>query len=148
MSREIGVEEARKHLGDFVDDAAVDGTVTYLTRRGRRYAAIVPLSRIKEPAMHTVTLVSAVVGDRVDGIEVSDPECPINLPDYPDAVDWATRQGWAGDDNELVYVLAEDAEVPAGFPVYRLEVEATGPRCTHEGRHDYQNGRCALAPGR
>jgi prevent-host-death family protein len=39
---EIGVEEARKKLGDLVDDAALDGAVTYLTRRGRRYAAIVP----------------------------------------------------------------------------------------------------------
>jgi antitoxin (DNA-binding transcriptional repressor) of toxin-antitoxin stability system len=46
--REIGVEAARKRLGPLVDDAAVDGTVTYLTRRGRRFAAIVPLDRVKE----------------------------------------------------------------------------------------------------
>jgi antitoxin (DNA-binding transcriptional repressor) of toxin-antitoxin stability system len=49
--KEIGVEEARKTLGNLVDDAAIEGAVTYLTRRGRRYAAIVPLDRIKETAM-------------------------------------------------------------------------------------------------
>jgi antitoxin (DNA-binding transcriptional repressor) of toxin-antitoxin stability system len=49
---EIGVEAARAKLGDLVDSAALDGTVTYLTRRGRPYAAIAPLHRItKEPTM-------------------------------------------------------------------------------------------------
>lgn len=27
-----------------------------------------------------------------------------------------------------------------------VKVEATGPRCTHEGRHNYVDGRCTLAP--
>ena len=49
--RETGVEEARKVLGKLVDDAALEGEVTYLTRRGRRHAAIVPLDRIKEIAV-------------------------------------------------------------------------------------------------
>jgi antitoxin (DNA-binding transcriptional repressor) of toxin-antitoxin stability system len=53
--KEIGVEEARKTLGSLVDDAALEGAVTYLTRRGRRYAAIVPLDRIKETAVTETT---------------------------------------------------------------------------------------------
>jgi hypothetical protein len=48
--RELGVEEARKVLGNLVDDAGLDGTVTYLTRRGRRFAAIVPLTLVTEAA--------------------------------------------------------------------------------------------------
>jgi antitoxin (DNA-binding transcriptional repressor) of toxin-antitoxin stability system len=58
--RETGVEEARKVLGKLVDDAALDGTVTYLTRRGRRHAAIVPLDRIKEPAVPETTYTAAI----------------------------------------------------------------------------------------
>lgn len=54
--REIGVEEARKVLGNLVDDAALDGTTTYLTRRGRRFAAIVPLSLVKESTVFTVEI--------------------------------------------------------------------------------------------
>lgn len=46
--REIGVEEARKVLGDLADDAGLDGVLTYLTRHRRRVAAIVPLDRIAE----------------------------------------------------------------------------------------------------
>ena len=57
--REIGVEEARKTLGNLVDDAALEGAVTYLTRRGRRYAAIVPLDRIKETAVLTELIATA-----------------------------------------------------------------------------------------
>jgi antitoxin Phd len=38
---EIAVSEARAHLAELVDDAEA-GTVTYLTRHGRRVAAIVP----------------------------------------------------------------------------------------------------------
>jgi prevent-host-death family protein len=43
----MGVEQARPKLGALVDDAAVDGKVTYLTKNGRRFAALVPLDRVK-----------------------------------------------------------------------------------------------------
>ena len=46
--REMGVEEARAKLGPLVNDAAVDGTITYLTRNGKRFAAIVPLSVVEQ----------------------------------------------------------------------------------------------------
>lgn len=45
---EIGIEPARARLGDLANRAYYAGQVTYLTRRGRCVAAIVPLDRIKE----------------------------------------------------------------------------------------------------
>jgi antitoxin (DNA-binding transcriptional repressor) of toxin-antitoxin stability system len=45
---ETGIEAARRDLGAIVDRAAIDGEVTYLTRRGRRFAAVAPLNRIKD----------------------------------------------------------------------------------------------------
>lgn len=43
LPEEIGVEDARKILGTLVSKAAINGTTTYLTRRGVRVAAITPL---------------------------------------------------------------------------------------------------------
>lgn len=41
--RELPVTDARDRLADVVNEAAYAGRVTYLTRRGRRVAAIVPV---------------------------------------------------------------------------------------------------------
>lgn len=41
-AHEMPVSQARDHLADVVNAAAYGGTVTYVTRRGRRLAAIVP----------------------------------------------------------------------------------------------------------
>lgn len=41
--REVGIREAREQFADLVNEAAVRDTITYLTNRGRRVAAIVPL---------------------------------------------------------------------------------------------------------
>lgn len=40
---EIGIEQARKTLGDIANRAALAGQTTYLTRNGRRIAAVVPV---------------------------------------------------------------------------------------------------------
>jgi prevent-host-death family protein len=40
---EISLATARAQLADVVNDAAVRSRITYLTNRGRRVAAIVPL---------------------------------------------------------------------------------------------------------
>jgi len=59
---EIGIEPARARLGDLANRAYYAGQVTYLTRRGRCVAAIVPLDRIKENHMTaTVTAADIVV---------------------------------------------------------------------------------------
>lgn len=52
MSEEIGIEEARKNLGDIANRAYYAGQVTYITRRGQRVAAVVPTNRVsQEPAV-------------------------------------------------------------------------------------------------
>ncbi|HEY3683494.1 MAG TPA: hypothetical protein VGL93_10665 [Streptosporangiaceae bacterium] len=61
MEREISIDKARPELGRLVDDAAIDGTITYLTRRGRRFAALVPLALVDAPATPMPEL-----GDHVD----------------------------------------------------------------------------------
>ena len=39
---ELGIEEVRAQIGDLVDDAHYEGTITHITRRGRHFASIVP----------------------------------------------------------------------------------------------------------
>ncbi|MFB7376528.1 type II toxin-antitoxin system Phd/YefM family antitoxin [Kitasatospora purpeofusca] len=41
MEREIGIEDARKKIGDIIDEVSRTGRPVHLTRRGRRVAAIV-----------------------------------------------------------------------------------------------------------
>jgi antitoxin (DNA-binding transcriptional repressor) of toxin-antitoxin stability system len=43
FTQEVGLREARDGLADLVSQAAVRGVTTYLTNRGRRVAAIVPV---------------------------------------------------------------------------------------------------------
>jgi prevent-host-death family protein len=40
---ERSVRELRASLADVLNDAAVHGTITYVTSRGRRIAAVVPV---------------------------------------------------------------------------------------------------------
>lgn len=42
-AHELPITDARDRLADVVNDAAYGGQATYLTRRGRRLAAIVPI---------------------------------------------------------------------------------------------------------
>lgn len=42
-SAEIGIRELRASLSDVVNETAVYGRITYVTSRGRRLAAIVPV---------------------------------------------------------------------------------------------------------
>ena len=44
MSDEMGVKELRANLADVLNDAAVRGRITYITSRGRRVAAVVPVT--------------------------------------------------------------------------------------------------------
>jgi prevent-host-death family protein len=43
-SHEIGVRDLRMQLADVLHEATVRGRVTYVTSRGRRIAAIVPVA--------------------------------------------------------------------------------------------------------
>lgn len=42
-SAEIGIRELRAELSDVLNETAVRGRITYVTSRGRRVAAIVPV---------------------------------------------------------------------------------------------------------
>lgn len=45
---EIGIRELRASLSDVVNETAVRGRITYVTSRGRRLAAIVPVPDAEE----------------------------------------------------------------------------------------------------
>ncbi|MEV4077454.1 type II toxin-antitoxin system prevent-host-death family antitoxin [Nonomuraea fuscirosea] len=49
---EMSVADARRLFADVLNDAAVRGRITYITNRGRRVAAIVPVpvAEAAEPA--------------------------------------------------------------------------------------------------
>lgn len=63
---EIGIEQARKSLGDIANRADLAGTITYLTRNGRRVAAVVPLERIVQTVQNDPT-VRVQTYDRASG---------------------------------------------------------------------------------
>lgn len=44
---DVSITDARDRLADVVNEAAYTGQVTYLTRRGRRLAAIVPVETVE-----------------------------------------------------------------------------------------------------
>jgi prevent-host-death family protein len=71
---EIGLREGRARFGDLVNRAEYAGEITYITRHGRRVAAIVPTNRIaKEQGMNVQDLTTAVtttLGDHVDDFDI------------------------------------------------------------------------------
>lgn len=60
-SAEIGIRELRASLSDVVNETAVRGQITYVTSRGRRLAAIVPVPEAE-----------AIEADRDPGASPSD----------------------------------------------------------------------------
>lgn len=43
-AKEVSVRELRASAADVLNDAAARGVITYITNRGRRIAAVVPLA--------------------------------------------------------------------------------------------------------
>ncbi|MFC4117021.1 hypothetical protein [Nonomuraea zeae] len=72
---ELTVEEARARLGDVANRADQAGQITYLTRNGRRVAAIVPLHRTAEAAdvivMTSVDLIAEETGATVENVHAA-----------------------------------------------------------------------------
>ncbi|MFI7113933.1 type II toxin-antitoxin system prevent-host-death family antitoxin [Nonomuraea sp. NPDC050227] len=114
---EIGLREGRAKFGDLVNRAEYAGQITYITRHGRRVAAIVPIDLIpQESTVTTYTLISATSGDRMPEGATELAESTITWHDLPaDAQTWATEQGYGDSDDELLYVIEGEAEV-AGWP--------------------------------
>lgn len=77
----------------------------------------------QEASPRVVTLVSATQGDTVPGVEISDPDCPIDWHNLPaDAKAWAEAQGYGADDTELLYVLDAGHGAPEGFPTRTIRL--------------------------
>jgi len=70
------------------------------------------------PVEETVTLVSAYAGDRIPGIEISDPTSRVSWDDLDDETqEWAWSLGYGPDNpDELLYILPPGVEVQPGFP--------------------------------
>lgn len=70
----LGIEEVRTQLGDLVDDAHFEGTVTRITRRGRHVASIIPAgiraTALSEEAVNAA--VDAAWPDLPPGITMGD----------------------------------------------------------------------------
>ncbi|MEV7617523.1 type II toxin-antitoxin system Phd/YefM family antitoxin [Streptomyces sp. NPDC089799] len=47
MSKEVGIEEARKILGDLVNEVRYSGADVILTRNGKPVARLVPLAPVE-----------------------------------------------------------------------------------------------------
>ncbi|WP_239404621.1 hypothetical protein [Frankia sp. Cj3] len=77
-----------------------------------------------KPTIIKYIFVSAIAGDRVPGIEISDPDCPVTWDDLPqEARRWARTQGYGGDEGELLYVLTPGQDVPDGHPSLAIEMD-------------------------
>lgn len=50
MDSEVAVRELRVDLADVINNAAVRGKITYITSRGRRIAAVVPVQIAEDAA--------------------------------------------------------------------------------------------------
>ena len=48
MAEEKSVRDVRSSLAEVLNDAAVRGTITYVTSNGRRVAAVVPVTDAEE----------------------------------------------------------------------------------------------------
>jgi len=48
QAREVGVKELREHMADILNEVAAHGRVVYVTSRGRRIVAIMPLATVEK----------------------------------------------------------------------------------------------------
>jgi prevent-host-death family protein len=104
---EVGLDEARVQLTDLVDRAERAGDVTYLTRNGRRVAAVVPLDRIETPPDVAITLTSVAIIAEQTGASVEDVRDVIGrIKDHDD-----DELIEVSDDGELVSMDSNAAEL-------------------------------------
>lgn len=130
---EIGIELARGQLGDIVDRAHHDGVITYLTRHGNRFAAVIPIgsraSAIPDSAIDAA--MDAAWPGLPDGISLSQARrrtvAALNAayPHLADLLDKVERQAVEGADGRtlrarLETVVNEELATPAPALVRQL----------------------------
>jgi len=109
---EMPISEAREHLADVVNRAAYAGTVTYLTRRGRRLAAIVSATQL--------------AADEAKAREVATAEACGQLWRSVADADEATRERVRSVIDALIEEVEDAADVAAAEAAY-AEIEAGAP---------------------
>lgn len=93
MSEELGVREARDRFGRLVNAAVTRGTVTYITRGGERFAAIVPAAAAENGARLAEAYAAAL--DKAAAGPTGDPGVAAA---WADCLRWfASRIGGEGD---------------------------------------------------
>lgn len=131
MSESIGIEDARKRLGDLAT-AAQYGQSTTLTRNGRPIARIVP---IEENAMAPIVLVAAPRHTAIPGSTILDsPDCPLGVKDLPvhaqawvdsvradiNVVDPHADEETLAAADQVIHVMNPGAPLIAGFEGYKV----------------------------
>lgn len=108
--REIGIEEARKTLGDLIDAARLTGASTVITRHGKPAARIVPIT--EESTMSDTTTSYGTWATLTGELDVHQGIAEA-LGDYVDDYDL--------DAIVTEYVAAVDAILPEGVGLYANE---------------------------
>ena len=72
----VGITDARDRLADIVNEAAYTGSVTYITRRGRRLAAIVPAADAERLERAEDAYLARLAGESLAEVEAGAPTVP------------------------------------------------------------------------
>jgi prevent-host-death family protein len=111
------ISDAREHLADVVNRAVYSGDVTYLTRRGRRLAAIVPAAR--------------AAADHAVAVEEATAETCRHLWQAVSGADQPTKDLVRAAIDQLIE-HAEDATDIAAAEAARAEISAGAPTIAWE----------------
>lgn len=79
-ARELPITDARHQLADVVNDAAYGGQITYLTRRGRRMAAVVSVEAAEAAERWEDEQLGRLADDALAEMEKTG-EAPVKLAD-------------------------------------------------------------------
>lgn len=73
---DLGITDARDRLADVVNEAAYTGRVRYITRRGRRVAAIVPADDAERLERAEDAYLARLAGEALSEVEAGTPTLP------------------------------------------------------------------------
>ncbi len=127
-ANEIGIEQARKSLGDLADAAHHRGQVTIITRHGRAYAAITP---IKEPAMTPAAIAAQIKSLYGDLKTALDTDLDTVLSNLADAELDAELDAQLDADLHAVLTNLADAQFNAADAVRQIMQQTSGDTADH-----------------
>jgi prevent-host-death family protein len=130
---EIGLREARAQLGELVNQAEYAGQTTYITRHGRRVAAIVPINVIpQEPPMSSdlTTAVRRSIEGHEEGIDVA---AIVEEIGAKYGYDIANIDEIDGDEYWAIVRRHDSTQVSTDVIVYVMRGESPGARAVEFG---------------